>query len=176
MIAQAADRVAGLEQWHIERLAIEGHGGVEALEQFAEAQEHFGFVAVVAEDVLLRDQFLALDPRRADEKGHRAGAAGQAGGLRIEKEALFHGKALPRSQPFQAAPGQGEQAFGGLAAVCAHDEPTALRHRRPCGVPRGDRLQLCAQTGGHLPHHLLFILGAQAALVKPWRGMSKALT
>ena len=117
-----------------------------------------------------RDQFLPLDPRRADKKGQRARAAGQAGGLGIEKEALFHGKALPRPQPFQAARGQGEQTLGRLAPARSHDEAAALLHRRFCGVSRGDRLQLGAQTGGHLSHHLLFILGASSALVKPWRG------
>ena len=76
--AQAAECVAGLEQRHIERLAVESHGGVKAPHQFSKAQKHLRFVAVVAQYVLLGDEFVPFDIGRADEENQRARATGQA--------------------------------------------------------------------------------------------------
>ncbi len=116
MLPQTAERIARLQKRHIKRLAVEGHGGIKARQQRAEAQKHFRLVGIVAQDILFGDELAAFHIGGPDHKGHRTRAAGKPGGFRIEKQA-----AARRRNPPAPPCGQGRAGAGKAdpRALCA---------------------------------------------------------
>ena len=84
--ALAVERVARLQQGHVEEAAVEGHDALAPGQVLGEPAQQRRLLVVVAHEVLPEAEALALDPAHAHEEGGRARAAGQARGLGVEED------------------------------------------------------------------------------------------
>lgn len=92
---QSMERIACVEQRRVERFAVEGDQRPARLQEFGQRVKLGAFLGGIAHKELGQVKGVARKTARADEKGIRAGSAGQTRCFGIEKDKLV-----------QVAPGQ----------------------------------------------------------------------
>ena len=89
VIPNAMHEKTGLEQRHVEGFPVEGTKHGKTLHPGGQQVEHGFFVGVVPHEKLLHRKASRSKITQPHLKGHRAYAAGQSCGLRVQKEHIF---------------------------------------------------------------------------------------
>src|SRR5438876_5374158 len=127
-------RVARLEQRHVERLAVESDQAFGPAKHFGKRGENRLLLRIIAQEKLPHDELARFHGRHTDQEGYRARSASQAGGLGVEEsEARGFGQARRgrQAQRCRAVPGGAEEDVERLEA-CSHDVADA---QAPVGPP-----------------------------------------